>query len=220
MTVLVVRSAPLNEQRIQSGSWLGFPMSNRLGIVALNSLTCANFRATRRAFGNRFVFVCYPGSFLCGWEFLGSWYLCSFLASANFDLWIVFFSVLSEVVDVTGEQQLCPICCLSKFWQFHNVQGINAMACLAASIGAVVPSSAVSLTVGRIQTSVSGGSRASLQVPCIRSGRLLTSNVVEDFKEVNCAFVLVCLMFCAAPCVAFRTLAVSLRLIFQLQLTF
>jgi hypothetical protein len=47
------------------------------------------------------------------------------------------------------------------------------MACLTSTIGAVMPSSAVSLTVGRIQKSVSGGvAQSSLHVPCIQSGRL------------------------------------------------
>ena len=66
------------------------------------------------------------------------------------------------------------------------VQGIcDAMACLTTAVGAVMPTSAVSLTISRIQKSVSGGAaQASLQAPCIQSDRLLKSNVVKSLKQV------------------------------------
>ena len=73
------------------------------------------------------------------------------------------------------------------------VQGVlDAMACLTSTMGAVMPSSAVSLTVSRIQKSVSGSgaAQASLRVPCIQSAGLFRSNTIENLKQVKCAFML------------------------------
>ncbi|KAG0561814.1 hypothetical protein KC19_9G094500 [Ceratodon purpureus] len=65
-------------------------------------------------------------------------------------------------------------------------QGVlDAMACLTSTMGAVMPSSAVSLTVSRIQKSVSGSgaAQASLRVPCIQSAGLFRSNTIENLKQ-------------------------------------
>ena len=95
------------------------------------------------------------------------------------------------------------------------------MACLTSTIGAVMPSSAVSLTVTRIQKSVSGGvAQSSLHVPCIQSGRLFKSNAVENLKQVRCCPGRVCLssdvvlFFVSLP----KLSAMSLSFSFQLYL--
>ncbi|XP_024397590.1 uncharacterized protein [Physcomitrium patens] len=62
-------------------------------------------------------------------------------------------------------------------------QRIRAMACVAATIGAMLPSSAVSLTISRIQNSASAVTQATLLVPCIQSRRLFKPNLVQDLQQ-------------------------------------
>lgn len=77
-----------------------------------------------------------------------------------------------------------------EFSAVRSGQRIRAMACVAATIGAMLPSSAVSLTISRIQNSASAVTQATLLVPCIQSRRLFKPNLVQDLQQVSFALCL------------------------------